>query len=70
MNILIWILWGCLLAILVPAFLLGFTIILNKILLGKDPGTRTYDDMVEAQREKRGLHNPSASRSDTSGDDR
>ena len=53
MNILTWILWGCLLAILVPALLLGFTIILNKILLGKDPGTRTYDDIMEAQREKR-----------------
>jgi hypothetical protein len=53
MNILTWILWGILLAILVPALLLGFTIILNKILLGKDPGTRTYDDIMEAQREKR-----------------
>lgn len=53
MNILTWILWGCLLAILVPALLLGFTIILNRVLLGKDPGTRTYDDIMEAQREKR-----------------
>lgn len=53
MNIVTWILWGCILAILVPAFLLGFTLMLNKILLGKDPGTRTYDDIMEAQREKR-----------------
>ena len=53
MNILTWILWGCLLVILTPALVLGFAIILNKILLGKDPGTRTYDDIMDAQREKR-----------------
>lgn len=36
MNIVTWILWGCLLAVLTPALVLGFAIILNKVLLGKD----------------------------------
>ena len=41
MNIVTWILWGCLLAVLTPALVLGFAIILNKVLLGKDPGETT-----------------------------
>ena len=36
MSIVTWILWGCLLAILTPVFMLGVAIVLNKILLGKD----------------------------------
>jgi hypothetical protein len=53
MNILTWILWGCLLAILAPIVGISWVYLFTRMVLGKDPGTLTYDDIMEAQREKR-----------------